>query len=225
MTPEEKKKGLASLKNSLKKKFGEGVVVDHEKINIDFVSTGSPLLDTAIGGGIPIGRFVEVYGDESSGKSTTCTIAMAEFQRKFPDQLIGYIDVEHAINIPYTNKLGLDTDPDKFILSQPGSAEEALDILLQFCESGLFSVVCLDSVGGLMTKSQLEKGIDEDTMGALARVLSKCASRIHTAASDTGTTVLWVNQTRNKIVMMGNPETVSGLTFIKLNVILVLPNL
>jgi recombination protein RecA len=210
LTPEEKKKGLASLKNSLKKKWGDGVIIDHEKMNIEFVSTGSPLLDAGIGGGIPRGRFIEIYGDESSGKTTTTQIAMAEFQKKFPDQLVGFIDVEHAINIQYANSLGLDTSSDKFILSQPGSAEEALEILLQFCESGLFSVIAFDSIGGLMTQSQLEKGIDEETMGALARVMSKCASRIHTAANDTNTTVIWINQTRNKIVMMGNPETVSG---------------
>lgn len=210
MTPEEKKKALSSLKAGLKKKFGEGVVVDHEKINIEFVSSGSPLLDAGIGGGIPRGRFIEIYGDESSGKTTTAQITMAQFQKEFPDQLVGFIDVEHAINISYANQLGLDTNPDKFMLSQPGSAEEALDILLQFCESGLFSVVCFDSVGGLMTKAQLEKGIDEETMGSLARVLSKCASRIHTASSDSNTTVIWINQTRNKIVLMGDPTTVSG---------------
>ena len=143
----------------------------------------------------------------------------------FPDDMVGYIDVEHAFHVAYSNELGLNTAPDKFVMSQPDSAEEALEILLQFCESGLFSVICLDSVGGLVTKSQLDKGLDEETMGALARLLSKSASRIAAAASNSNTTVIWINQTRNKIVLMGNPETVSGLTFIKLNVILVLPNL
>lgn len=210
MTPEEKKKALSSLKAGLKKKFGEGVVVDHEKIHIEFVSSGSPLLDAAIGGGIPRGRFVEIYGDESSGKTSVCCISMSQFQKQFPDDLVGFIDVEHAINLPYANKLGLNTDPDKFMLAQPNSAEEAMQILLDFCESGLFSVICLDSVGGLVTNSQLQKGFDEETMGALARLMSKSVSRIHTAASDTKTTVLWINQVRSKIVMMGDPTTTAG---------------
>ena len=142
--------------------------------------------------------------------TTSCAIIMTQFQKAFPDDMVGFIDVEHAFNVKYSNELGLNTSPDKFAMAQPGSAEEALEILLQFCESGLFSVICLDSVGGLVTKAQLEKGIDEETMGSLARVLSKSASRIAAAANDSNTTVLWINQTRNKIVLMGNPETVAG---------------
>lgn len=225
MTPEEKKKAFASLKNSLKKKWGDSVLSDHTNLKIDFVSTGSPMLDSIIGGGLPRGRFIEIFGEESCGKTTIATIAISNFQKMFPDDMVGYIDVEHAFHVAYSNELGLNTAPDKFVMSQPDSAEEALEILLQFCESGLFSVICLDSVGGLVTKSQLDKGLDEETMGALARLLSKSASRIAAAASNSNTTVIWINQTRNKIVLMGNPETVSGLTFIKLNVILVLPNL
>ena len=201
MTPEEKKKAFATLKNNLKKKWGESVLSDHSVLNVEFVSSGSPLLDACIGGGIPRGRFIEIYGDESSGKTTTCSIIMSQFQKDFPDDMVGFIDVEHAFNPKYNAALGLDMSPDKFAMSQPGSAEEALEILLQFCESGLFSVVCLDSVGGLVTKSQLDKGLDEETMGALARLLSKSASRIAAAASSTNTTVLWINQTRNKIVI------------------------
>lgn len=210
MTPEEKKKAFLSLKNSLKKKWGDSVLSDHTEMKIDFVTTGSPMLDSAIGGGFPRGRFIEIYGEESCGKTTIATIAISNFQNQYPDDMVGYIDVEHAFHIDYSRKLGLNTSPDKFVMSQPNSAEEALEILLQFCESGLFSVVCLDSVGGLVTKQQLEKGFDEETMGSLARLLSKSASRIATAASNSNTTVIWINQTRNKIVLMGNPETVSG---------------
>ena len=135
------------------------------------------------------------------GKTTIATIAISNFQKMFPDDMVGYIDVEHAFHVAYSNELGLNTAPDKFVMSQPDSAEEALEILLQFCESGLFSVICLDSVGGLVTKSQLDKGLDEETMGALARLLSKSASRIAAAASNSNTTVIWINQTRNKIVI------------------------
>lgn len=210
MTPEEKKKAFSSLKNSLKKKWGDSVLSDHTNLKIDFVSTGSPMLDSAIGGGIPVGRFVEIFGEESGGKTTLATIALSNFQKARPDDMVGYIDVEHAFNVAYSNKLGLDTSPEKFIMSQPSSADEALSILLQFCESGLFSVVCLDSVGGLITQQQLDKGLDEETMGSLARLLSKSASRIATAASNSGTTVIWINQQRNKIVLLGNPEVVAG---------------
>ena len=122
-----------------------------------------------------------------------------------PEKMIGFIDVEHAFNVPYANSLGLDTSEEKFMFAQPNSAEEALEILEAMCNTGLFSVICLDSIGGMVTKQQLDKGIDEETMGSLAKVLSKSASRLHTAANDTNTTVIWINQTRNKIVMMRKP--------------------
>lgn len=207
----DKKRILDSMKNSLKKKWGLEVIREAVAVAIESITSGSPILDAALtGSGYPEGRFVEIYGDESSGKTTLATIALAEAQKKYPDKMVGFIDVEHAFNVPYANALGLDTSEEKFMFAQPNSAEEALEILEAFCNTGMFSAICFDSIGGLVTQQQLDKGIDEETMGSLAKVLSKSGSRLHTAANDTGTLVIWINQTRNKIVMMGNPETVSG---------------
>lgn len=134
---------------------------------------------------------------------------------KFINSDVHYLPIMHILNLNKKIEMVDITVPTvhNFVVSNSvvhNSAEEALEILLQFCESGLFSIICLDSVGGLVTKSQLEKGLDEETMGALARLLSKSASRIAAAASNSNTTVIWINQTRNKIVLMGNPEVVSG---------------
>ncbi len=198
----DKKRILDSMKASLRKKWGAEVIREAKAEVVASISTGSPILDAAITGfGLPEGRFVEIYGDESSGKTTLATIAMAEAQKKYPDKLVGFIDVEHAFNVPYANQLGLDTSEEKFMFAQPGSAEEALEILEAMCNTGLFSVICFDSIGGLVTQQQLDKGIDEETMGSLAKVLSKSASRLHTAANENDAMVIWINQTRNKIVI------------------------
>ena len=202
MDLKDKKRILDGMKNQLKKKWGDGVIREAKHIIVESFSTGSPMLDAAITGvGFPKGRFIEIYGDESSGKTTLSTIAMAQAQKEMPEKMIGFIDVEHAFNVPYANSLGLDTSEEKFMFAQPNSAEEALEILEAMCNTGLFSVICLDSIGGMVTKQQLDKGIDEETMGSLAKVLSKSASRLHTAANDTNTAVIWINQTRNKIVI------------------------
>ncbi len=207
----DKKRILDSMKNSLKKKWGAEVIRDAVAEKVASITSGSPILDAALtGAGYPEGRFVEIYGDESSGKTTLVTLALKAAQDKYPDKIVGFIDVEHAFNVPYANALGLNTSEERFMFAQPNSAEEALEILEAFCNTGMFSAIGFDSIGGLVTQQQLDKGIDEETMGSLAKVLSKSASRLHTAANDTGTLVLWINQTRNKIVMMGNPETVSG---------------
>lgn len=144
------------------------------------------------------------------GKSTLAQIGLAQFQKAYPDLMIGYIDVEHAINIQYSKELGLDTDSENFILTQPSSGEEVIDILLEFLESGLFSAVCVDSIGAMLTKQQLDKGVDEETMGSLGKLFGKTSSRLATAASDSSTTVIWINQLRNKITMFGDPITAAG---------------
>ena len=134
----------------------------------------------------------------------------AQAQKEEPDKMIAFVDMEHAFAPQYASQFGLDLSEDKFLMSQPSSGEEALEIVMDLAGTGLFSVIIFDSVGAIMTKAQLEKGLDEDTMGSVARLLGKSASQINTVSSNTGTTIIWLNQTRNKIVMMGNPETVTG---------------
>ncbi len=134
----------------------------------------------------------------------------AQAQIAEPDEMIAFVDMEHAFSPQYAAQFGLDLSEDKFLMSQPNSGEEALEIVMDLASTGLFSVIVFDSIGAIMTQSQLDKGLDEDTMGAVARLLGKSASQINTVSSNTGTTIIWLNQTRCKIVMMGNPETVSG---------------
>lgn len=207
----DKKRLLESVKNSLKKKWGAEVFVEPEGLIVESISTGSPMLDNLITGtGYPEGRWIELYGVESSGKTTTGVIMLSKAQQKHPDKLVAVIDMEHAFAPKYAEQFGLDLDPEKFIICQPGSGEEALEITRELAGTGLFSAILFDSIGALITQQQLDKGIDEETMGAVARLLSKSASQINIASSNTNTTIIWINQTRSKIVMMGNPETVSG---------------
>lgn len=166
--------------------------------------------DLMTGKGFPKGRWIELYGDESSGKTTTAVIMAAQAQRDEPDKMIAFVDMEHAFSPQYAAQFGLDLSEDRFLMAQPGSGEEALEIVMDLAGTGLFSVIVFDSVGAIMTKAQLEKGLDEDTMGSVARLLGKSASQINVVSSNTDTTIIWLNQTRNKIVMMGNPETVTG---------------
>lgn len=211
LSPEERMKILSSMKTVLKKKFGDSVIADHQKLKIESVSTGSPLLDGAITGfGYARGRFIELSGENSSGKTTTATLMLIESQRAYPDELIGFIDIEHAINLEYAQILGLDISPERFILSQPSSAEEAFEILGAFSESGLFSAICFDSIGALVTQDQLDKGMDENTIGSVGRLIGKSISRINIAACASNTTIIWINQIRTKISLFGSSETVAG---------------
>mgnify|MGYP000964042391 CR=1 FL=1 len=167
MSPEDKKRVMRAAIAALKKTH-PGIVFDptEQNKNINWISTGSAKLDMAIsdqGGGLPRGRIVEVYGANSCGKTTQFILACANAQRQYTDQPVLYIDVEHSLNIEYAQKLGLDTHPDKWILVQPDSAEEALDILVKMSETGLFSVIVLDSIAGLISEKQWEKDAGIET--------------------------------------------------------------
>lgn len=211
LSKEERAKIFATMKTTLKKQLGDGIIADQQSLHVESISTGSPLLDSVItGDGYAKGRFIELSGENSCGKSTTATIMLAEAQKAYPDEMVGYIDVEHAINIKYAEKLGLDLSPDRFILVQPSSAEDAFTALDAFVSSGLFSVVCFDSVGALVTEDQLAKGFDENTIGSLGRLMGKSISRINIAAASSNTAVIWINQIRTKITLFGSGETVAG---------------
>ena len=207
----EKKRLLSNVKNTIKKKWGEEAFISVERLDIPTISTGSVKIDNAIGpGGFPEGRIIEIYGPESCGKTTLTTLSMIEAQKKYPDHMCALVDVEHAYNLDYATKMGLDIDEERFLISQPSSGEEALDTMLKLIESGLFKVVALDSVGGLMTKEQIEKGIGEATMAQVARVLSQSMGKIAQAAKRSGTVVIFINQIRATMNMYGPSETTMG---------------
>lgn len=204
---------LRALNNaitSLKKRYGEDTIIDVNNLpDMDSISTGSLLLDSEIGiGGLPCGRVVEIYGDPSSGKTSLCTLLAASAQAKDPNAYVGFVDVEHALDPDYAVKLGLNMDMTLF--TQPGSAEEALDTVLSLAKSGACSLIILDSIGGLQTKLQLEKGMGEATMAEVARILSQNMSKIVVAAKETGTLVVFVNQVRSTMNMYGPSEVTMG---------------
>ena len=209
-TNEEKKMAIKAMKTALKKDWGKEVFRSTSMEPIASISTGSVKLDESIGiGGLPKGRVIEVFGAESCGKTTLCSLVCAEAQ-KDPDALVGFVDVEHAYNPPYAQQLGVDTSESRFYFSQPSSAEEALDLVLKMTETAAFSVIVLDSIGGLMTKAQLEKGIDDNTMAEVARVLGKILMKIVVAAAKTDTIILFVNQQRSSMNMYGPSEVTMG---------------
>ena len=195
---------------TVKKKYGDDCFIDsNARVAMDAISTGSLTLDDAIGiGGLPQGRVVEIYGEESCGKTSLITTTCAEAQKKYPDGYIGIVDIEHAFHVEYAESLGLDVE--NILFTQPDSAEEALDTMLSLISSGACSVVVLDSVGGLQTKQQLEKGIGEATMSEVARIMSQTLPKIVKAAKRTNTLVIFINQIRSTMSMYGSPETTMG---------------
>jgi recombination protein RecA len=208
-------RALQSATQKLKKRFGNEVIADTLEIKkYEVIPSGSAIIDDAIGiagqSGYPLGRLVEIYGPESSGKTSICMSAVAQAQKKYPNKMVLYIDAEHAFNLEYAQKFGINTNPDAFIFCQPGSAEEALEIFNTYAETGAFSVIVLDSIAAMATEAQLAKGMDEKTMGSLAGVLSPGLTKIKGSLSQTNTLGLFVNQTRDSIGMFTSGETTPG---------------
>jgi len=204
----------------LKSMFGEDVVttLSSEDIKtIESIPTGSIGLDAALGiGGVPVGRVVEVYGNESSGKTSLAISIAREAQRKFPDKKVAYIDTEHAFDVSYAEKIGLDTS--NMLFAQPDFGEQAMDILMKLVESGAFSIVVVDSVTAITPKAEIEGDMTDQTIGLQARIMSKGLRKIVGPASSTDTTVLFINQLRANISSMGyGPKEVTtggkGLKF------------
>jgi recombination protein RecA len=174
------------------------------------ISTGTLSLDEALGGkGLPRGRIVELYGPESSGKSTLAMCVIAEAQKTGGFAL--YIDAEHAFDPEYAKKLGVKVSGDQFLLAQPSTGEEGLDIAEQFIKSGAVDVVVVDSVAALVPKAEMEGDIGDSFMGVQARMMSQALRRLTSVIGRTETVVIFINQLREKIgVMFGNPETTPG---------------
>ena len=208
---EAKLKALKLTLDKLDKTYGKGAVMkmgDKPIEEIDAISTGSLGLDLALGvGGLPRGRVVEIYGPESSGKTTLTLHAIAEAQKK--GGIAAFIDAEHAFDRFYAEKLGVDVD--NLIISQPDFGEQALEITENLIRSGAIDVVVVDSVAALTPKSEIEGEMGDSKMGLHARLMSQALRKLTGAINKTNCTVIFINQLREKIgVMFGNPETTTG---------------
>jgi recombination protein RecA len=210
MAEDVKKSALASALAQIEKDFGKGSIMklgDHEKAKIETVSSGSISIDLALGGGYPKGRIIEVYGPESSGKTTICLHAVAEFQKA--GGTVAFIDAEHALDPTYAGKLGVNTD--ELLLSQPDSGEQALEIVEALVRSGGVDLIVIDSVAALTPRAEIEGAMGDAQMGLQARLMSQALRKLTAVSSKMGTTIIFVNQIRMKIgVMFGNPETTTG---------------
>jgi recombination protein RecA len=208
---EAKLKALKLTMDKLDKAYGKGAVMkmgDKQIVDIESISTGSVALNAALGiGGLPRGRVVEIYGPESSGKTTLTLHAIAECQKA--GGIAAFIDAEHAFDRFYAEKLGVDLE--NLIISQPDHGEQALEITDNLIRSGAIDIVVIDSVAALTPKSELEGEMGDSKMGLHARLMSQALRKLTGTISKTNCTVIFINQLREKIgVMFGNPETTTG---------------
>ena len=208
---EEKIKALKTAMDQIEKKFGKGAVMrlgENASMNVEHIKTGSLMLDIALGiGGIPKGRIVEIYGPESSGKTTVALHCVAEAQKA--GGTAAFIDVEHALDPIYAEKLGVDIDA--LLVSQPDSGEQALEIAEALVRSGAIDLLVVDSVAALVTKAEIDGEMGDSHVGQLARLMSQAMRKLAGALSKTGCAAIFINQLREKIgVMYGNPETTPG---------------
>jgi recombination protein RecA len=207
----EKLKSLKLTIDKIEKDFGKGTVQcmsDKAEEDSEAISTGSLGLDIALGvGGLPRGRIIEIYGPESSGKTTLATHVIAEAQKA--GGMCAIVDAEHAFDSTYAVKLGVDTD--NLFISQPDYGEQALEVTDRLVQSGALDVIVVDSVAALIPKAELEGEMGDSKMGLHARLMSQAMRKMTAAVSKTGTIVIFINQLREKIgVMFGNPETTTG---------------
>ena len=208
---EEKNKALEQALKDIEKQFGKGSVMRlgdkvHEKM--DVISTGSVTLDMALGvGGYPKGRIIEIYGPESSGKTTFALHAIAEAQKQ--GGVAAFIDAEHALDPRYAHALGVDVD--NLIVSQPDTGEQALEIADQLIKSGAIAILVVDSVAALVPKAEIDGDMGDAHVGIQARLMSQAMRKLSGAISKSNSVAIFINQIREKVgVMFGNPETTSG---------------
>ena len=210
-TDEGKARALETTLAGLNKRFGDGIVMrlgDASKLNVEVIPTGSLSLDIALGvGGIPKGRIIEVYGPESSGKTTLCLHVIAEAQRR--GGICGFVDVEHALDPAYAARIGVDVN--NLYISQPDTGEQALEIAEALVRSGAMDVVVVDSVAALVPRAEIEGEMGDSHVGLQARLMSQALRKLTGVIKSSGTCMIFTNQLRQKIgVMFGNPETTSG---------------
>jgi recombination protein RecA len=209
--PEDRSRALESAVSQIKKEFGDGAVMrlgEATHLAVETIPTGSLALDLALGvGGIPRGRVTEIFGPESSGKTTLCQHIVAEAQKQ--GGTCAYIDMEHALDPGYAAKCGVDVD--NLYISQPDTGEQALEIAETLVRSGAVDVVVVDSVAALVPRAEIEGDMGDATMGMQARLMSQALRKLSGAIKQTNTAMVFTNQLRQKIgVMFGNPETTTG---------------
>ncbi|RNL86257.1 recombinase RecA [Halostreptopolyspora alba] len=211
MASADREKALETALTQIERQFGKGSVMrlgDDDRPPIESIPSGSIALDVALGiGGIPRGRIVEVYGPESSGKTTVALHAVASAQKQ--GGIAAFIDAEHALDPEYAKKIGVNTDD--LLLSQPDTGEQALEIADMLIRSGAVSILVVDSVAALVPRAEIEGEMGDSHVGLQARLMSQALRKIAGALSQTGTTALFINQLREKVgVMFGSPETTTG---------------
>jgi recombination protein RecA len=203
-------KNIELALSAITKQFGEGSIMrlgSSSRLKVDTITTGSLAIDLALGGGLPVGRIVEIYGPESSGKTTFCLSVIAEAQKR--GGLAAFIDVEHALDPKYARVLGVNLDD--LLVSQPDSGEDALNITETLIRSNSIDVIVLDSVAALVSKQELDGQMGDATVGSQARLMSQAMRRLTAVVSKTRCVCIFTNQIREKIgVMFGNPETTPG---------------
>jgi recombination protein RecA len=211
MSTEGRQKALETTLAGLNKRYGEGAVMklgEASRLQVEAIPTGSLSLDIALGvGGVPRGRIVEIYGPESSGKTTLCLHMIAQAQKQ--GGICGFVDVEHALDPAYAKKIGVDVD--NLYVSQPDTGEQALEIAEALVRSNAMAVVVVDSVAALVPRAEIEGEMGDSHMGLQARLMSQALRKLTGAIKSTNTCMIFTNQLRQKIgVMFGNPETTSG---------------
>jgi recombination protein RecA len=211
MSTEGRRKALETTLAGLNKRYGDGVVMklgEATKMQVESIPTGSLSLDIALGvGGVPRGRIIEIYGPESSGKTTICLHIIAEAQRN--GGLCGFIDVEHALDPAYAEKIGVDIN--SLYVSQPDTGEQALEIAEALVRSGAMDVVIVDSVAALVPRAEIEGEMGDSHVGLQARLMSQALRKLTGVVKSSNTCMIFTNQLRQKIgVMFGNPETTTG---------------
>ncbi|HHJ52637.1 MAG TPA: recombinase RecA [Caldithrix abyssi] len=206
-----KLKAVEVAVTQIERNFGKGAIMrlgDRPKVQVDVIPTGSISLDAALGiGGIPRGRVTEIYGPESSGKTTLALHVIAEAQKQ--GGLAAFVDAEHALDPIYAKKLGVDTV--NLLVSQPDNGEQALEIVETLVRSGALDIIVIDSVAALVPKAEIEGEMGDSHMGLQARLMSQALRKLTGTVSKSNTSVIFINQVREKIgVMFGNPETTTG---------------
>ncbi|GBD34759.1 Protein RecA [bacterium HR35] len=207
----EEKSEIKKLLEEIKKEFGEGSIMTLEeapKVDVEVISTGSPSLDLALGiGGLPRGRIIEIYGPESSGKTTIALSVAAQAQKEGGN--VAFIDTEHALDPDYAKRLGVNVD--KLVLSQPDSGEDALNIVEKLTKAGIFDVIIVDSVAALVPRAELEGEIGDQYIGLQARLMSQALRKLTGLISKTRTVLIFINQTRAMIGgLVPGQETTTG---------------
>ncbi|MBD0387757.1 MAG: recombinase RecA, partial [Nostoc sp. C3-bin3] len=205
-----KQKALTMVLNQIERSFGKGAIMrlgDATRMRVETISSGALTLDLALGGGLPKGRVIEIYGPESSGKTTVALHALAEVQRN--GGVAAFVDAEHALDPTYAAALGVDID--NLLISQPDTGESALEIVDQLVRSAAVDIVVIDSVAALVPRAEIEGDMGDAHVGLQARLMSQALRKITGNIGKSGCTVIFINQLRQKIgVTYGSPETTTG---------------